>query len=108
LSNKHHRFTVRCIEHYFPGVHFAAVQGYTGQYPHKPDPSAARHVCRQMGLARAEGAFVGDTATDMRTAVACGNMPVGVRWGFRDEAELKAAGAQLIIDRPADLPGAFA
>jgi phosphoglycolate phosphatase len=55
----------------------------------------------------------------MRTAVAAGMFPVGVLWGFRDEAELRAAGARVLASRPerllelldggsadGDLPGA--
>ena len=102
LSNKNHEFTVRCIEHYFPG-RFEIVQGFSGQFPHKPDPAGARWVCDSLGLAPANVSFVGDTATDIRTAVACGNVAVGVPWGFRDADELTSAGAHRLIGSPAQL-----
>lgn len=102
LSNKHHSFTARCIEHFFPGK-FELIQGYTGEFPHKPDPAGARHLCASLGLAPSEVAFIGDTATDIATAVACGNLPIGVLWGFRDATELQAAGATHIIHRPLEV-----
>jgi phosphoglycolate phosphatase-like HAD superfamily hydrolase len=30
-------------------------------------------------------------------------LPVGAAWGFRDEAELRASGAAVVIRRPAEL-----
>ncbi|RMG86927.1 MAG: HAD family hydrolase, partial [Candidatus Dadabacteria bacterium] len=46
---------------------------------------------------------LGDTATDMETARAAGMVPVGALWGFRDEAELRGAGAVHLLLRPEDL-----
>ena len=46
---------------------------------------------------------LGDTGTDMKTAVAAGCYPVGVLWGFRSEKELKDSGAQAIIKNPLDV-----
>ena len=39
----------------------------------------------------------------MQTAVNAGMLPVGVLWGFRDRPELEENGAQVIIEKPADL-----
>ncbi len=102
LSNKNHAFTQKCIDHFFPG-RFDVVQGYTGEFPHKPDPAVAFAVCKRLGHAPGDVVFVGDTATDIRTAVACGNKSVGVLWGFRDADELTAAGADRLIETPAEL-----
>ena len=43
----------------------------------------------------------------MRTAVAAGMRAVGVSWGLRDREELAESGAQVIVDRPADLLAAL-
>ena len=45
-------------------------------------------------------AFVGDSATDMKTARGAGMLPVGVLWGFRTADELTENGARHLIDRP--------
>ena len=48
-------------------------------------------------------ALVGDTAMDMQTAVSCDMQGLGALWGFRDAAELNAAGAQRLLAAPQDL-----
>jgi phosphoglycolate phosphatase len=50
---------------------------------------------------------LGDTNTDMRTAVAAGMYPVGALWGFRPAEELLAHGAEVLIERPIELMNLF-
>ncbi|MBQ7959866.1 MAG: HAD family hydrolase, partial [Clostridia bacterium] len=47
--------------------------------------------------------YIGDTATDIETAKNAGLYSVGVLWGFRDEPELRGAGADLIVSNPAEI-----
>ncbi|MDZ7684364.1 MAG: HAD family hydrolase [Gammaproteobacteria bacterium] len=75
FQDENHSFTVKCVEHFFPGK-FDLIQGYTGEFPHKPDPAGARYLCEKLGCDPVEVAFIGDTATDIGTAVACGNLPI--------------------------------
>lgn len=103
LSNKNHAFTLLCIDHFFPDVEFDQVLGHKADIPHKPDPTGARLIARRLEIDPAEIAFVGDTWTDMTTAVASGMLPVGALWGFRDYEELKNAGARHIIRHPAEV-----
>jgi phosphoglycolate phosphatase len=51
--------------------------------------------------------MVGDRRHDAEAAAANGLRCVGVLWGIGDEAELRAAGADPIVSRPADLPRAL-
>ena len=46
---------------------------------------------------------LGDTNTDMQTAVAAGMFPVGALWGFRTADELLATGAAALAETPADV-----
>jgi phosphoglycolate phosphatase len=69
----------------------------------KPDPAGALAIARQLGIAPAEFLYVGDTNTDMQTAVAAGMFAVGALWGFRPAPELLANGARTLIERPEDL-----
>ncbi len=66
----------------------------------KPDPESVFEIVESFGVARAECLYIGDTATDIETAKNAGLYSVGVLWGFRDEAELISAGADLIVDDP--------
>ncbi len=102
LSNKDEAFTHRCIEHFFPGD-FSSVVGHSRTIAHKPDPTGARAIMAGMQLSPEETVMIGDTATDMATACACGMTGIGVLWGFRDAEELTAAGAKHLVAAPSEL-----
>ena len=103
LSNKPDDFTQLCVSRLLPKWKFDIVLGATERFPHKPDPGAANDIARQLKIEPAQFLYVGDTATDMRTAVAAGMRPVGVLWGFRTELELRGAGANHIVKSPMQL-----
>lgn len=103
LSNKPDEFTKTIVGDIFARWPFAAAVGEGPGVIKKPDPSGARFIVREMGLEPAQFLLVGDTPMDVQTALAAGMNPVGVAWGFRPEADLKAAGAKVIIKRPEDL-----
>ena len=105
LSNKPDDFTRLMVAHYFPAQPFALVRGALPGTPKKPDPTAAREIAAHFGLDPAYFLYLGDSATDMRTAVGAGMFPVGAAWGFRDRQEMLAAGARVVIDQPAQLLG---
>ena len=60
-------------------------------------------IARRLGLAPSEILYLGDTNTDMQTAVAAGMYPVGALWGFRTADELTASGAKALIEKPLHL-----
>lgn len=103
LSNKVQAFTEPIVRTVFPGIRFDVIRGALPGVPLKPDPTAALAIAAEMGLAPAEIVFLGDTSIDIRTAVAAGMHPAGALWGFRDKAELTAAGAAVILAGPLDL-----
>jgi len=47
--------------------------------------------------------FIGDTATDIKTAKNAKMKSIGVAWGFRPIEELKSAGADFIAHKPMDI-----
>jgi len=106
LSNKPDPATQRVVAGLFPAGRFATVVGRRPDLPRKPDPHAALAVATELGIAPADFVFVGDTAIDMRTAVAAGMLPIGAAWGFRPE-ELAANGARIVASRPAEVLRAF-
>ncbi len=103
LSNKPHDFTKKCVAKLLPGRDFEIVKGARDGMPRKPDPAGAVEIASRMGLAPSEFLYLGDTNIDMRTALAAGMFAVGALWGFRDEAELREAGAQEIVRSPAEV-----
>ena len=103
LSNKPDDFTREMVAAFFGRWDFRAVVGHRRDCPPKPDPAGATAVARALAVPPADCLYVGDTHTDMRTAVAAGMVPIGVSWGFRDREELVAHGARVVIDTPTDL-----
>ncbi|MDR3640494.1 MAG: HAD family hydrolase [Humidesulfovibrio sp.] len=103
LSNKPQPYTDLTVAEFFPGWPFTNVRGARPEVPNKPHPAGALALAAELGLAPGSIIFVGDSKTDMKTARGAGMLPVGVLWGFRDEAELVANGARHLIGKPAEL-----
>ncbi len=103
LSNKPHDFTKLCVEKLLDKWRFNAVLGIGDSTPAKPDITGAMQVVKQLGVRPGEVLYLGDTDTDMQTAVAAGFFPVGAVWGFRTAEELTEHGAKALAEKPADV-----
>ncbi len=103
LSNKPDEFIQSMVKTLLPDSDFVMVRGALPNVPIKPDPTAALDMLHQLGVTPSQCVYVGDTCTDMHTAVNTGMFPVGVAWGFRDEPELIQSGAKAILHRPDEL-----
>jgi phosphoglycolate phosphatase len=103
FSNKPDEFTQLCVARLLADWRFEIVVGARPGLPKKPDPAGACLIAQQLQLAPAEVLYLGDTDTDMRTAVAAGMFPVGALWGFRTADELLAHGAKMLVEKPLDL-----
>ena len=103
LSNKPDDSTQLMLRHYFPDALFTVAYGQLEDFPIKPDPALALHIAVKLGADPARVAMIGDSGSDMRTAVNAGMSGLGVLWGFRDADELTAGGASALAKTPADL-----
>lgn len=103
LSNKPHALTQRVVEAFWRPAWFVDVRGYAQESLRKPDPAVFLQICANAHVAPADALMIGDTPTDVHTAANAGAQSIGVTWGFRPRAELEAAGAQRIVDSPAEL-----
>jgi phosphoglycolate phosphatase len=103
FSNKPHSFTEQCVERFLGNWLFVTVVGHSSRFPKKPDPTGALAIAACLQEDPARILYVGDTATDMQTALAAGMIPLGVGWGFRPAAELVAAGCRFLAQQPADV-----
>ena len=102
LSNKFDAAVGQVIAEHFPGV-FDIARGECEEIPRKPNPAGLRMVMRQLGVAPERVAYVGDSVTDVRTALNAGVFCVTVTWGYGETSALKAEGAQVLIDNPSAL-----
>ncbi|MCC6579179.1 MAG: HAD family hydrolase, partial [Phycisphaeraceae bacterium] len=105
LSNKPHSATQQVMARLFARWKFAVVRGAMDGVPLKPDPAAAVEIVKQCGIPAEKWLYLGDTKVDMETASRAGMTPMGVLWGFRDEAELRESGAKVIVSHPGEVAG---
>ena len=103
LSNKPHEFTLLTVRKFFKNPKFDVVLGYQEEIKKKPDPAGVFEISEVLQLHPKRFIFLGDTGTDMKTAVSAGCYPVGVLWGFRTEKELRDNGARAIIKKPLEV-----
>ena len=66
----------------------------------KPAPDTVDLALRELGVSRADAAYVGDSDVDVETARNCDMPCLSVTWGFRDRAFLTAHGATELFDTP--------
>lgn len=102
-SNKRESFTVNLIHKFFPKDYFRLILGELPPRAKKPDPVSVEMISKEMGIPPREILFVGDTRIDVETGKNAGCDVAGVLWGFRDEKELREAGADYIIKAPRDI-----
>jgi phosphoglycolate phosphatase len=103
LSNKSDQGTRVAVQRVLGKWHFDAVVGQRDDVALKPDPAGALAITRQLGVPVERWLYVGDTNVDMQTAKAANMFAAGVLWGFRDEAELRENGADIIVSHPTEL-----
>ena len=91
-SNKFQEGTQQLVREFFPSISFAAVLGNKEGLPLKPDPGIVRMALEASGnLHPMRAAMVGDSPTDVRTALNGGIEPIAVAWGYRSPEELRSA-----------------
>lgn len=100
LSNKAHDFTKAHVRALLSSWPFHAVLGLREGMPPKPDPAGALEIARRLRVPPSQVLFLGDSAVDMKTAVAARMFPAGAGWGFRPAQELQEAGCRAWIQHP--------
>jgi len=103
LSNKPDDFTKEMVAKLLPDWRFDIVQGALDDIPIKPDPAAALDILSRLNVKPSECLYLGDTNTDMKTAVNAGLYPIGALWGFRTKKELLENGAETLAKHPTDI-----
>lgn len=93
-------------------VHCLATHGLTGHFvtlqtadrhPSKPHPAMLEAALFEAGALPHEAVMIGDTRFDMDMAASAGVRALGVAWGYHEPHELRAAGAELVAQSPAEL-----
>jgi phosphoglycolate phosphatase len=102
-TSKREVFARRILDHqkfatYFDGI-FGSVP--SGALDHKPELLA--HILSRHNISPSHGLMVGDRRYDIAGAHAVRMRGLGVLWGYGTRDELETAGADKLVDSPADL-----
>ena len=96
-------FAVKALSRAYFGERMCAAIGDDPSRARKPAPDSVLAAMREMGVTAQETVYVGDSDVDVLTARNAGVPCVAVLWGFRDEACLRAAGAEKLARTPDEL-----
>ena len=99
VSNKPDAAVKKLCAQYFPGIY---AQGEHPGCPCKPSPDMVRIAMEHIGVDRC--IYVGDSEVDVLTAHNAAVPCLSVLWGFRDRAEIQAAGESRFCETPAQMP----
>jgi len=106
-TGKSRRGLLACLERHDIRKHFVTLQT-AEDGPSKPHPEILHLAMNEVGVEAAETVLIGDTTYDMEMAGNAGVAAIGVAWGYHGAGELRASGAERIVERFADLPAALA
>lgn len=84
---------------------FATIQT-ADDAPSKPHPAMVLQAMAEVGARPEDTVVVGDTSFDIAMARAAGASALGVSWGYHPVEELTRAGADMLVDRFDEVPGA--
>ena len=101
-TGKSERGLDHCLATHGIAHHFGTLQ--TADYhPSKPHPAMLQAALAATGVGPAEAVMIGDTAYDMVMAREAGVRAIGVGWGYHDQSELLAAGAEFVAATVSEL-----
>ncbi|WIY51482.1 HAD-IA family hydrolase [Devosia sp. YIM 151766] len=86
--------------------HFSTLQT-PDHNPSKPHPGMMLRAMEEVGADKSLTVIIGDTTFDMEMGKAAGTKTIGVTWGYHDPGELLGAGADILVEKYADLPAAI-
>ena len=103
ITNKPAGQAKNVMDTLLPDVPLDVIWGQQPPFAVKPDPAVYFHVCKLLGVRPEETLYCGDSDVDILFAHNAGAKGLGCLWGFRGEAELKAAGADLLAKTPLEI-----
>ena len=107
VTSKPRVYAQRIIEHFHLGQYFDAIYGSELDGTNTIKADLIRHVIASEKLSPTEVVMIGDRHHDILGAKANETASIGVLWGYGTHEELSDCEADLLVNRPADLPQAI-
>jgi phosphoglycolate phosphatase len=73
------------------------------RHPSKPHPAMLEQALSEAGAQASEAVMIGDTVYDIQMAANAQVRGIGVDWGYHHPRELTQAGAETVVESPAQL-----
>lgn len=102
VSNKADAAVKKLSADYFPKQITVAIGEKEG-VKRKPAPDSVYEALRELGVAKEDAIYVGDSDVDIATAKNAGLPCISVTWGFREEAFLKTKEPDYLIHTPEEI-----
>jgi phosphoglycolate phosphatase len=103
-TSKPEIYARQIMEHFGLAAHFRKIRGCELDGTRADKGELIAHMLKEEELAPSDTVMIGDRLHDAVGARANGVVPVGVLWGYGDEAELIAAQCRTLVRTPAELP----
>ncbi len=107
LTNKPEAPTRRILQGLGVAALFSPVIGGDSGPERKPDPAGVREVLRRTAMTPDRAIVIGDSLNDLHAARGAGVRACLVTYGIGAEADLRAAGPDLLLRRLGELPAAL-
>jgi phosphoglycolate phosphatase len=101
-TGKSDRGLKHCLASHGLHARFLSLQT-ADRHPSKPHPSMTLQALADCGADPQHSVVIGDTGWDMGMAKAAGCHAIGALWGYHDERELLAAGADILAVHPSEV-----
>jgi len=102
-TNKLEKLSRRIVDGVDLASHFRKIVGGDSLPVRKPDPQIVLTIAADLGVRPENTLLVGDGVQDIEAARSAGAVSCGAGWGYRGAEILVAAGADVVIDAPAEL-----
>ena len=102
-TSKPEIYAQRILEHFGLAGHFRKIWGCELDGTRSDKGELIAHLLQHEKLTPAETLMIGDRSHDAVGARANGIVPIGVLWGYGDEAELTSAQCEMLLRRPQEL-----
>lgn len=102
-TNKKQILTEELTNIFFGDIKFERIIGYSENYPSKPDPTAIYDIMKSLNLKKEDMVYVGDGASDVKTAENAGIDSIFVTWGQGKEEDKLNKSVRYVINKPREI-----
>lgn len=86
------------VEMHFSHIDFTAIEGHSYPNPSKPNPYGVGRILEKAGVDAADAIYIGDSATDIKTAENAGIDCILVRWGYGNQKDFENPNVLGVVD----------